>query len=98
MASLANKDEAEKCRDMAKRFLERGEREKAVRFFEKSLKLYPLPGVETMRDLAKVLYFCDTNRVHDYLLLWGIAKKGYTPMVLSQKKRFAAFLILHDIR
>lgn len=54
MASLANKDEAEKCRDMAKGFLARGEREKAVRFFEKSLRLYPLPDVEKMRDAAKV--------------------------------------------
>lgn len=70
MASLANKDEAEKCRDMAKRFLERGEREKAVRFFEKSLKLYPLPGVETMRDLAKVPYFFDTIMIHEYLLIF----------------------------
>ncbi|CAM9389295.1 unnamed protein product [Scytosiphon promiscuus] len=52
--SLANKDEAEKCRDLAKRFLQQGEHDKAVRFFEKSLKLYPLPGVETLRDLAKV--------------------------------------------
>lgn len=54
MASLANKDEAEKCRDMAKTFLGRGEHEKAVRFFEKSLKLYPLPEVESMRNIAKV--------------------------------------------
>lgn len=54
MASLANKDEAEKCRDMAKTFLSRGEHEKAVRFLEKSLRLFPLPGVESMRDLAKV--------------------------------------------
>eukprot|EP00752_Nemacystus_decipiens_P009575 g8555.t1 len=51
--SLANKEQAEKCRDMAKKFLQQGESQKAVRFFEKSLRLYPLPGVETMRDLAK---------------------------------------------
>lgn len=54
MASLANKDEAVKCRDMAKVFLSRGEHEKAVRFFEKSLKLYPLPDVQVLRDMAKV--------------------------------------------
>lgn len=54
MASLANKDEAVKCRDMAKVFLSRGEHEKALRFFEKSLKLYPLPEVPTLRDIAKV--------------------------------------------
>eukprot|EP00903_Cladosiphon_okamuranus_P009199 g8785.t1 len=51
--SLANKEQAEKCRDMAKRFLQQGEHEKAVRFFEKSLRLYPLPGVESLRDVAK---------------------------------------------
>lgn len=52
--SLANKEQAEKCRDMAKKFLQQGEHQKAVRFFEKSLRLYPLPGVDAMRDLAKV--------------------------------------------
>ncbi|CAM9814223.1 unnamed protein product [Pylaiella littoralis] len=51
--SLANKDEAEKCRDLAKKFLRQGDLDKAVRFFEKSLRLYPLPGVESMRDIAK---------------------------------------------
>lgn len=52
--SLANKEQAEKCRDMAKNFLQQGEHQKAVRFFEKSLRLYPLPGVESLRDVAKV--------------------------------------------
>ncbi|CBN79139.1 Heat shock protein 40 like protein [Ectocarpus siliculosus] len=51
--SLANKDEAEKCRDLAAKFLQQGEHGKAVRFFEKSLRLYPLPGVESLLDLAK---------------------------------------------
>lgn len=55
--SLANKDEAEKCRDLAAKFLQQGEHGKAVRFFEKSLRLYPLPGVESLRDLAKVCVF-----------------------------------------
>lgn len=53
-ASLANKDEAEKCRDLAKKFLQQGESGKAVRFFDKSLRLYPLPGVESMKELAEV--------------------------------------------
>eukprot|EP00904_Undaria_pinnatifida_P012543 jgi/Undpi1/8419/HiC_scaffold_25.g10887.m1 len=52
-ASLANKDEAEKCRDLAKKFLQQGENEKAVRFFDKSLRLYPLPGVESMKEVAQ---------------------------------------------
>ena len=70
MASLANKDEAEKCRDMAKNFLARGERDKAVRFFEKSLRLYPLPGIETMIGLAKVRVFVRAvqGTVEKYLL------------------------------
>lgn len=59
--SLANKDEAEKCRDLAKKFLRQGDLDKAVRFFEKSLRLYPLPGVESMRDIAKVGWVGPSN-------------------------------------
>lgn len=48
--NIANKDSAEQCRDMGKDFLQKGEIAKAIRFFEKSLKLYPLPGVELLRQ------------------------------------------------
>ena len=51
--SIANRDEAEKCAQMAKEFLTRGELEKSVRFFDKSLKLYPLPGVAVLRQRAE---------------------------------------------
>lgn len=43
-----NKDEAEKCRDIAARALQQGQYEKAIKFLKKSLSLYPLPGVEAL--------------------------------------------------
>lgn len=52
MESVANKDEAEKCRDLAKSFLKSGQYEKAIKFFDKSLRLHPLPGVEALRARA----------------------------------------------
>lgn len=87
--SLANKDEAEKCRDMAKTFLQRGDREKAVRFFEKSLRLYPLPGVESMRDNAKVgwlmRFCCDFLFACMLSCLQGLRarKREYTKMKMK---------------
>ena len=47
-----NKGEAEKCKEIGKKYLKMGEYSRAVKFFDKSLKLYPLPGVEGMRDRA----------------------------------------------
>ncbi|CAM9555022.1 unnamed protein product, partial [Choristocarpus tenellus] len=41
MASLANKDEAEKCKELAKNFLRKGEYDRAIKFFNKSFQLYP---------------------------------------------------------
>lgn len=46
MSDIANKGEAERCREIAKDFLAQRQYEKAIRFFEKSLRLYALPGVE----------------------------------------------------
>ena len=51
--NIANLDEAEKCRELGKSFLRAGEWAKAVKFFDKSLRLYSLPGVEAMRDRAQ---------------------------------------------
>ena len=51
--SIANQDEAEKCRELGKKFLRAGELAKAVKFFDKSLRLYALPGVEAMRNRAQ---------------------------------------------
>lgn len=53
--SIANQGEAEKCRDMAKSFLQKGEYAKAARFFDKSLKLYRLPGVTALKEKAEHL-------------------------------------------
>lgn len=53
MTGIANKDEAEKCRDLAKSFLTKGQYEKAIKFFDKSLRLYPLPGVEALKARAE---------------------------------------------
>jgi hypothetical protein len=47
-ASIANKGEAEKCRDMAKGYMSKGEYAKAARFFDKSLRLFPLPGMRAI--------------------------------------------------
>jgi curved DNA-binding protein CbpA len=49
---IANQDEAEKCRDIAKLALSKGDFDKAIKFFEKSLRLHRLPGVEALRDKA----------------------------------------------
>lgn len=48
-----NKEEAEKCREIGKRHLRTGSFRQAIRFFEKSHRMYPLPGVEAMRDRAQ---------------------------------------------
>lgn len=49
-----NRGEAEKCLEIGKRHLRLGNWEKAVKFFDKSHRMYPLPGVEAMRDRAKM--------------------------------------------
>ena len=50
-----NKDEAERCRDIAARALKQGQHDRAVKFFKKSLSLYPLPGVEALLAQAERL-------------------------------------------
>ncbi|KAJ1424575.1 DnaJ domain-containing protein [Ochromonadaceae sp. CCMP2298] len=53
--SVANQGEAENCRDLAKSFMAKGEYAKASRFFEKSLRLFPLPGVKALMEKADLL-------------------------------------------
>lgn len=48
MSNLANKDEALRCEDIARRALHDGNREKAVRFLKKSLKLYHTSSAEKL--------------------------------------------------
>jgi len=53
MGDVANKGEAEKCRDLAKQFFQKGAYEKAARFFRKSHSLHPLPGVLALAEKAE---------------------------------------------
>lgn len=55
MGDIANQDEAEKCRDMAKDFMRKGDFAKAVKFFDKSLRLFPLAGVAELKSKAELL-------------------------------------------
>jgi DnaJ family protein B protein 12 len=43
-----NKGEAERCRDIAAAALKQGQNARAIKFFKKSISLYPLPGVEAL--------------------------------------------------
>lgn len=47
-----NKGEAEKCRDIGKKYLRAGNYRQAAKFFDKSHRMFPLPGVDMMRDRA----------------------------------------------
>jgi hypothetical protein len=53
MGDIANKGEAEKCRDLAKQFFQKRAYEKAARFFRKSHSLHPLPGVIALAEKAE---------------------------------------------
>lgn len=48
-----NKEQAEKCRDLGAAALRDGQYERAVKFLNKSLQLYPLPGVEALLSQAQ---------------------------------------------
>jgi DnaJ family protein B protein 12 len=48
-----NKDEAGRCRDIGARALRQGQHDRAVKFFKKSLSMYPLPGVEVLLAQAE---------------------------------------------
>ena len=48
-----NKDEAEKCKTIGASALKQAQYDRAVKFFKKSLHLYPLPGVETLLSTAE---------------------------------------------
>lgn len=53
--NIANREEAEKCRDLGKDCMRRGEFAKAERFFEKSLRLFALPGVKALKEKVAAL-------------------------------------------
>ncbi len=50
---IANKDEAERCRDMGTAALKRGDLTRAIKMLRKSMSLHPLPGVETLLKNAE---------------------------------------------
>jgi DnaJ-domain-containing protein 1 len=48
-----NKEQAERCRDLGASALRRGDFPRAARMLQKSLQLYPLPGVDALLSHAK---------------------------------------------
>jgi len=50
-----NKEQAEKCKTIGANALKQAQYDKAVKFFKKSLHLYPLPGVEALLSTAERL-------------------------------------------
>ncbi|OQR83532.1 DnaJ subfamily B protein [Achlya hypogyna] len=48
-----NRDEAEKCMELGKKHLRAGSFAQAVKWFDKSLRLYPLPGAEALKARAE---------------------------------------------
>ena len=48
----ANKVDAEKCISLANQYAYKGEYDKAVRFIEKSLKLYPIEKAQSKKDFS----------------------------------------------
>ncbi|XP_066135700.1 dnaJ homolog subfamily B member 14 isoform X3 [Saccopteryx bilineata] len=46
-----NRDEAEKCVEIAREALNAGDREKAQRFLQKAEKLYPLPSARALLEI-----------------------------------------------
>jgi len=46
-----NRDEAEKCVEIAREALNAGNREKAQRFLQKAEKLYPLPSARALLEI-----------------------------------------------
>ena len=51
--SIANRDESEKCKELGRRYYDAGQYEKAAKFFDKSLRLYALPGVAELKASAE---------------------------------------------
>ena len=51
--NIANKDEADKCLGIGRKALQLGDYDKAIKWLEKSHRLYELPGVQGMINRAK---------------------------------------------
>ena len=57
-----NKEQSERCRDIGATALRQGDYEKAVKMLEKSLQLYPLPGVDALLAHARTKKNAPNNR------------------------------------
>ena len=53
MSHEGNKDTAIQCKDLGKAALSKGDYPKAIKMFEKSMRLYPVPGVPEMKARAE---------------------------------------------
>jgi len=60
--NIANKEQAEKCLTIGRDALQKGNYDKAIKFLEKSSRLYELPGVRGMIDRAKQTKVAEKQR------------------------------------
>ncbi|ERE87180.1 putative dnaJ subfamily B member 12 isoform 1 [Cricetulus griseus] len=78
-----NRDEAEKCVQIAREALSAGNRDKAQRFLQKAEKLYPLPAARVMRTFKTIIsvsssYVSENDFRISITLLEIIMKNGNT--------------------
>jgi curved DNA-binding protein CbpA len=59
--NIANRGAAEQCRDIGNEAFRQGLLEKAVKFYDKSLKLYPLSGVDKLKEKAEKMLESNNN-------------------------------------
>lgn len=59
-----NKDEAEKCIELAEKHMREGNRDKAIRLLEKSERLYPTTKAKGKKDYRK--YSCCIDDCLDF--------------------------------
>ena len=62
-----NKDEATKCRQLAEKYLKEGNKDRALKFLEKSQKLYPSKDVEG-RWKSRVIFEAEPFEVTHYAM------------------------------
>ncbi|GAX15361.1 DnaJ homolog subfamily B member 12 [Fistulifera solaris] len=56
-----NKEQAERCRDVGAAAMKQGDFPRAIKFLQKSLQLYPLPGVDALLSSAKTQMASSAN-------------------------------------
>ena len=68
MVHDGNKDEAEKCFNLAQKYFKEGSREKAIRFTQKAERLYPT-------QKAQGVFFC--RKLKFILASWSGGRGGF---------------------